>query len=58
MINSLRNANGSELERNYYLFDYYDDILKEFDETIGTDFSYKYRTKEQIRKSFAKTKKI
>ena len=58
IINSLRKANGSELERNYYLFDYYDEVLKEFDETLGTDFSYKYRTKDQIRKSFAKTKKI
>lgn len=58
ILNSLRRANGSELEKNYYLFDYYDEVLKEFDEKIGTDFSYKYRTNEQIRKIFAKTKKI
>ena len=57
ILNSLRKANGSELEENYYIFDFYDEILKEFDQTIGTDFSYKYRTKDQIRKIFAKTKK-
>lgn len=57
ILNSLRKANGSELEENYYIFDFYDEILKEFDKTIGTDFSYKYRTKDQIRKIFAKTKK-
>jgi transposase len=57
ILNSLRKANGSELEENYYIFDFYDEVLKEFDKTIGTDFSYKYRTKDQIRKIFAKTKK-
>jgi len=58
ILNSLRRANGSELEKNYYLFDYYDEVLKEFDEKLGTNFSYKYRTTEQIRKIFAATKKI
>jgi len=57
ILNSLRRANGSELEKNYYLFDYYDEVLKEFDEKLGTEFSFKYRTNDQIRKIFAKTKK-
>ena len=55
IINSLRRSKGSQLEENYYLFDYNDAILNELDLKLGTEFSYKYRTLEQIIKYFNKT---
>lgn len=55
---SLRKANGTYLEHGYYVFDYYDRILKELGNVLGLDFSKKYRTKADIRSMMGRTKKV
>jgi len=54
---SLKKANGTLLDNGYYVFDYYDQILKDVGETLNLDFSRKYRTKAEIRKMMGAVKK-
>jgi len=57
IIESLQKASGSEFEDNIYLFDYYDDILEEFDRKLGTSFKRKYLTKGDLKYIIGKMKK-
>lgn len=57
IIESLQKASGSEFEDNLYLFDYYDDILEEFDKKLGTQFKRKYMSKGDLKKIIGKMKK-
>ncbi|MGM8366648.1 IS1634 family transposase [Virgibacillus sp. W0181] len=57
LLNSLRKAECTELSQNYYLFDYYDDILEKIGEQFQIDFSARYRRLGEIKKILAQTKK-
>lgn len=57
ILDSLRKTSCSLIERNYYLFDYYDDVLEQIGETTGIDFSKKYQTLGEIKQSIASSKK-
>ena len=57
ILDSLRKASCSLIHRNYYLFDYFDDVLQLIGEKTGIDFSRKFRTLGDIKKSIANTKK-
>lgn len=57
MLDSLRQASCSHLTQNYYLFDYYDDILDDLGRTFGIDFSKKVLSLGDIKKVLAGTKK-
>lgn len=57
ILESLKKASCSLMERNYYLFDYYDDVLQAIGRKTGIDFSKKYRTLGEIRSAIGKTKK-
>jgi transposase len=58
IIESLRKANGTKLENNFYIFDYFNKVLERIDETLGTTFNRKYLTNGEIKKIIAKTKKV
>jgi hypothetical protein len=45
------------MKQNYYLFDYYDDVLKDLGASFNIDFSKKIRSQGEIKKILAKTKK-
>ena len=47
----------SLLQQNYYLFDYYDEVLKEIGSIMDIDFGKRIRTLGEIKKILAKTKK-
>jgi transposase len=57
IADSLKKANGTFLENGYYVFDYYDQVLKDLGEVLNLDFSRKYRTKAEIRSMLGSTKK-
>lgn len=57
ILNSLRNASCSLMQRNYYLFDYYDDALQSIGKKMGIDFSKKFRTLGDIKQMIGDTKK-
>lgn len=57
LLNSLRKAECTELSQNYFLFDYYDDVLEDLGEKFQVDFSARYRRLGEIKKNLAQTKK-
>ena len=57
ILESLSNCNCSSFERNYYLFDYYDTVLKDIGKVINVDFSLKIRTLKNIKKILSISKK-
>lgn len=57
ILDSLSKANCSLVQQNYYLFDYYDAVLKNIGTVVGIDFSKRLRTLGEIKKILADTKK-
>ena len=57
MLESLRKASCSYLQENHYLFDYYDEILKDIGEELDINFGKKYMSLGEIIKILADTKK-
>jgi transposase len=57
MMDSLRKASCSHVDRNYYVFDYCDEILKETGDKFGIDFTKKFRTYGEMKKILAASKK-
>ncbi len=57
LLSSLSKAQCSLLQQNYYLFDYYDDVLKDISKATGIDFSKRIRSLGDIKKILASTKK-
>lgn len=57
VIESLQKCTCTNLQQNYYFFDYYDEVLKDLGEICSVDFSHKIRTLKEIKKILASTKK-
>ena len=57
ILESLSNCNCNQLENNYYVFNYYDEVLKDIGDVLNVDFSKKYRRLQDIKKILAETKK-
>ncbi|WP_010632434.1 IS1634 family transposase [Sporolactobacillus vineae] len=57
LIESLRKASCSHIEGNYYLFDYYDEVLADIGKTFGIDFGKKCLSLGAIKKILGKVKK-
>ena len=57
LLESLSKAECSHIQQNYYLFDYYDDVLKEIGNSFQIDFSKKVLSLGDIKKILGNTKK-
>lgn len=57
IISSLKNCSCTNVDQNYYLFDYYDEVLQDIGVATNIDFSTKIRTLQQIKKNISDTKK-
>ena len=57
ILESLSKAECSLIQQNYYLFDYYDEVLKDIGRVTDIDFGKRIRTLGEIKKALAKTKK-
>jgi transposase len=57
MLESLKKSECTYMQMNYYLFDYYDDVLKVIGNKFRIDFSKRIRSLGEIKKIFADTKK-
>lgn len=58
ILESLSKCNCSNIQENYYLFDYFDTVLKDIGLATSIDFSLKNRTLQDIKKILGTTKKI
>ena len=56
ILDSLSKAECSLVQQNYYLFDYYDEVLREIGLIMDIDFGKRIRTLGEIKKILAKTK--
>lgn len=56
MIESLKKCTCTNVDQNYYLFDYYDEVLADIGQATNVDFSTKIRTLQQIKKNISETK--
>lgn len=57
ILNSLSKAECSHMKQNYYLFDYYDGVLKDIGDIYNIDYSKKVRSLGEMKKILAATKK-
>lgn len=57
ILDSLSKADCTHMKQNYYLFDYYDDVLKDMDKSFDINFSKRVRSLGEIKKILADTKK-
>ena len=57
IIDSLSRAECSLLQQNYYVFDYYDEVLKDIENVTNIDFSKRLRTLGEIKQVIADSKK-
>lgn len=56
ILESLGKAECSHIQENYYLFDYYDDVLEEIGEKLGIDFSKKVLSLGEIKNILGQVK--
>jgi len=57
LLESLKKAECTHLQMNYYLFDYFDDVLKDMNDVFDIDFSKRIRTLGEIKNILGNTKK-
>ena len=57
LLESLSKASCTLIQQNYYLFDYYDEVLKDIGKVLDIDFSKRIRTLGEVKKVLAATKK-
>ena len=57
ILNSLSQCGCSNIQENYYLFDYFDTVLKDIGAVTNIDFSLKNRSLQDIKKILGNTKK-
>lgn len=57
LLESLGKAECTFIQQNYYLFDYYDDVLTDIGMIFEIDFSKRIRSLGEIKNIFADTKK-
>ena len=57
LLDSLRKAECTHLQQNYYLFDYIDDVLNDIGASFDIDFSKRIRSLADIKNIFAVSKK-
>ncbi|HEY5562671.1 MAG TPA: hypothetical protein VIK72_13115 [Clostridiaceae bacterium] len=58
ILESLSKAECSHVKQNYYLFAYYDEVLKDIGENLNIDFSKKMLTLGEIKKYLGMVKKV
>ena len=57
ILESLSKANCSLIQQNYYMFDYFDEVLKDIGDLMNIDFAKRVRTLGEIKQTLADTKK-
>jgi len=57
ILESLAKSKCGYMKQNYYLFDYFDEVLDDLGSAFGIDFSQRVRSLGEIKKVFASTKK-
>ena len=57
LINEMKNITGTYVAENYYMFDYFNEVVKDLGDVISIDFLKRFMTLGEIKKILASTKK-
>lgn len=57
LIDTMKNITGTYVDKNYYMFDYYDEVVKELGKVTNIDFSRRFMTLGEIKSITADVKK-
>lgn len=57
LIDTMKNISGTYVDKNYYMFDYYDEIVEELGKATNLDFSRRFMTLGEIKSITADVKK-
>ncbi len=57
ILDSLSKSTCTHIQQNYYMFDYYDEVLKDIEAVTDIDFGKRIRNLGEIKKVLANTKK-
>lgn len=57
LVNEMKNIAGSYVAENYYMFDYFNEVVKDLGDIVSIDFSKRFMTLGDIKKILASTKK-
>ena len=49
LVDEMNKITGTYLDKNYYMLDYYSDIVKEFELLTGNDFSKRFMKLGEIK---------
>ena len=56
LVNTMNNISGTYVDKNYYMFDYFNEIVKDLGDAVNIDFSKRFITLGEIKKIIAHTK--
>ena len=56
LVNTMNNICGTYVDKNYYMFDYFNEIAKDLGDAVNIDFSKRFITLGEIKKIIAHTK--
>lgn len=56
LIETMKNISGTYVDKNYYMFDYFNEIVKELGDIVDVDFSKRFMTLGEIKKIISGTK--
>lgn len=57
LINEMKNITGTYVDENYYMFDYFSEVVKDLGDIASIDFSKRFMTVGEIKRILASTKK-
>lgn len=57
LIDAMKNISGTYVDKNYYMFDYYDEIVEDLGRVTNIDFSRRFMTLGEIKSITADVKK-
>ncbi len=57
LICEMSNITGTYMDKNYYMFDYFNEIVEELGKVVSIDFSKRFMTLGEIKKIIAQTKR-
>ncbi len=53
----MKNISGTYIDKNYYIFDYGNQVVKDLEDLIDIDFTKRFMTTGEIKNVLAKLKK-
>ena len=57
LVDAMKNITGTYVDKNYYMFDYFNEVVKDLGRVTDNDFSKRFMTLSEIKKIISQSKK-